>query len=112
MYQWLLTIIGASVAFATPVITFANSHYQGIWSGGAHASLEIMSEMPLIVTYCFQSDCHLYEPSGTIDDMTFVFKARGDFPGATMTMQKKGTDYEGNFQQTGSAEVYTATLTK
>ncbi|MEE9315262.1 MAG: hypothetical protein V3V02_11495 [Rhizobiaceae bacterium] len=87
-----------------------NAIYYGKWDGSANTSLEIVSEAPLTVRYCFKKQCANHAPSGTLEDMVFDFPKSAGFRGAKMTMIKNGEVYNGRYQIRGSSNVALATL--
>ena len=89
---------------------YAGEKYSGKWEGKTRTSIEIRSKSPIIVRYCFNRDCSLHEPRGTLANMRFTFRKRGNFPGAVMTMKKSNGKYLGVYRRNGSAKKFTATL--
>ena len=88
----------------------AGEKYSGAWDGRTYTSIEITSTKPLTVTYCYQRQCAMHQPRGTVSNMTFTFPKRGQFAGATMTMQKSGERYVGRYKRNDSTRISTATL--
>lgn len=60
-------------------------------------SVEIVSESPLKIVYCYLNDCSEFEPTGTVEMMTLVMQPRGDFKGAEMTLRKKFGKYSAEY---------------
>lgn len=105
------------IVTALVILNFANfaqaaEKYRGKWGSKTPTSITIKSTTPLVVRYCYKSQCTNHEPTGNLNNMTFKFPKRNGFPGAKMTMKKSGNNYMGRYKRNGSTEVYTATLKK
>jgi len=106
----ILSAIALSIHLFSVSDANAGKVYRGSWEGTAKTSLEILSEKPLSVRYCFRGDCQLHEPSGSVRRMTIKYPRRGDFRGATLKFTKKGDRYEGWYKRRFETRVYKATL--
>jgi len=101
------------VTAATSVAAIAGEKYKGTWTGeGGKSTLEIKSEKPLIIRYCYNNRCDLHEPSGSVKSMTVRYPKRDNFPGATMKLKKSGATYKGTYKIKGDKSVYTVTMKK
>ncbi len=108
-----LFVSGLAIAiYIAPLQVLAAEKYRGKWNGSAGTTLTIKSGSPLSVQYCFRNECSSHNPSGSVDNMTILFPARNNFPGATMTMKKSGDSYLGRYQVKGAPKISTATLKK
>ncbi len=92
-------------------IAMAGEKFSGKWDGGTRTSIEIMSEAPLTVRYCFKAQCSTHTPSGSLMKMTFNFpKNSNGFPGARMTMTKDGENYLGQYRVNKATQISQAIL--
>jgi len=105
-------IIALILLFSVAFSATADEKYKGIWSGGSRTSLEIVTETPLIVRYCFRGKCNLYEPNGTLRNIRINFPAGDAFPGAKLRFKKRGEQYLGTYKVKGALKTFRATLSK
>lgn len=102
-----LAIVGISTTIAS-----AGEKYTGKWNGVSRTSIEILSEAPLKVRYCYKTQCGTHTPSGDLKKMIFNFpKSSNGFPGARMTVTKDGEKYLGEYRVRNATQISQAILT-
>jgi hypothetical protein len=88
--------------FLSSGLAHSGDKYRGFWGGEAGSSLEILSTKPIKINYCYLGQCGDYTGEGTLEEMKFVFKNNGSWPGAKMTLTKNTEGYFGVYITNGN----------
>lgn len=111
----------AMVAFGFMHLSYgaaiAGETYFGTWGNSAttvaiKTSIKFISKNPLKIRYCFRSSCSNHVASGTENKMVLIFPKNRAFPGARLSLTKKGKTYLGRYRRKGKQQVSRATYKK
>ena len=103
-----LGLLTLGSVLAAPV--HAAEKFVGEWNGENSTSIEIISDDPLRVLYCYENDCNEFPATGTKDRMVLVFEAGNGFPGATMKVERDGRLMRAVYKRDNSDQSFKVTL--